>query len=265
MPSAAKPIIVIIGCGNVAWHIAKQLQKSKKFRIFIYNHRANPSLIDFKLKLKCEVFDNLGNIYTNASAYFICVSDKNITKVSSLINIENEEAVIFHTSGSAGLSDIRNRFKRKAVFYPVQSFSKNVDLNWANIPIAIECDDVSSQKKVRSFANLFSRKIFEANQHQRQHIHLSAVLVNNFVNALYVEASSFLKNSQIDFSILLPLIQQTTDKLNTLSPKESQTGPAKRNDLVTIKRHLSLLSKDKQLQKIYKLMSDKIFQQQNNI
>ena len=39
--------IVIIGCGNLAWHLAKQINKYNLFDIFIYNHQANPNLNEF--------------------------------------------------------------------------------------------------------------------------------------------------------------------------------------------------------------------------
>ena len=64
-----------------------------------------------------------------------------------------------------------------------------------------------------------------------------------------------LKN-QVPFEILFPLIEETAKKITSVSPKEAQTGPAKRNDLQTIKNHLEQLNS--QQQEIYTLITKSI-------
>jgi hypothetical protein len=53
---------------------------------------------------------------------------------------------------------------------------------------------------------------------------------------------------------------ETANKVMTLSPKEAQTGPAKRNDNKTIEAHLDFLSNENQAT-IYKILTQSI---QNN-
>jgi hypothetical protein len=49
----------------------------------------------------------------------------------------------------------------------------------------------------------------------------------------------------------------------TMGPVNSQTGPAKRNDKVTMQKHLVLLQANKQLTSVYKIISNLIQTQQH--
>ena len=66
----------------------------------------------------------------------------------------------------------------------------------------------------------------------------------------------------LNFKLLIPLIQETAFRVQTLSPSQSQTGPAIRRDDNTIEKHLELLEKHPDLKAIYELMSKSI--QQHN-
>ena len=57
--------------------------------------------------------------------------------------------------------------------------------------------------------------------------------------------------------------KETVDKIQFLSPKEVQTGPAVRGDLSTINRHLQFLEQYPQYQAIYKLISEGIINSTN--
>ena len=263
MQKFVKHKIVIIGCGNVAWHLAKHLSQLKKFDIIIYNHKANVLLNDFKAKLKCSVESSFENILNDADYYFVCVTDKFISTVAKKVNLQNPKAIIIHTSGSAKIEDL-GKAKKAAVFYPLQSFSKKDDVNWKEIPIIIESKSTSVKKQVSVLANYFSKNIYFLNYKERLKIHLAAVFVNNFTNALFVAANSFVSNgtNENNFKILMPLIKKTILKAEVMNPIEAQTGPAKRKDETVMKKHLKLLSKGKNLKSIYKQISGLIVKQQ---
>ena len=91
-------------------------------------------------------------------------------------------------------------------------------------------------------------------------MHLAAVLVNNFTNHLFVEAAEICKKNDLSFNLLKPIIQETFEKIETLSPQDAQTGPAIRRDEKTIKKHLKLIESS-YLKSIYKLFTSAI---QNN-
>ena len=107
MTKAQKQHIVIIGCGNVAWHLAKRFSELKNTQVYIYNHKENKLLKKFKTQLNCKVFSNLKEILAGADYYFICVADSFISSVSQKIKPFNKESVVLHTSGSISIDAIK--------------------------------------------------------------------------------------------------------------------------------------------------------------
>jgi|LakMenE18May11ns_1017448.scaffolds.fasta_scaffold9885824_3 predicted short-subunit dehydrogenase-like oxidoreductase (DUF2520 family) len=263
MQKSVKHKIVILGCGNVAWHLAKHFFSLKNYELFIYNHKPNALLDDFRSKLKCSTASSLNKIIPNADFYFICVTDKYISEVVKKIKIENKNSVLIHTSGSAKIEEL-GEDNNSAVFYPLQSFSKNTNVNWKEIPIIIEAKKLSVKKKILDLAKLFSYNVVSLSYKERLKLHLAAVIVNNFVNALFVSAGDLIsKNTHKNkLKILLPLIKQTVLKIESVDPRAAQTGPAKRNDDTVMKKHLKLLSEEKDLKNIYKQLSKLIVKQQ---
>ena len=60
-----------------------------------------------------------------------------------------------------------------------------------------------------------------------------------------------------EFDLLKPLILETARKVQDMSPFKAQTGPAKRNDKKTIKKHLKALD-NKHHKAIYELLTESI-------
>jgi predicted short-subunit dehydrogenase-like oxidoreductase (DUF2520 family) len=268
MTDSAKQKVVIIGCGNVAWHLAKHLSGLKKFDLTVYNHQANVNLAKFKTKLKCKTVVGLDSIVSDASVYFICVSDSFITETANKIKIKKPNALLLHTSGSAKLKDLGDRLNPVGVFYPLQSFSKDTEVDWSVIPILIETANRDTEHSILYLADLFSKSVYTVNYKSRLKMHLAAVLVNNFTNALYVSAFDLVTadsaSKEVNFEMLFPLIEETTRKVKQLSPRAAQTGPAKRNNTEVMKKHLKLISEEPDLTRVYKQMSKLIVKQQKN-
>jgi len=239
--------IVIIGSGNVASHLISAFEKSTEIEIVQLFSRSK-----FSLKNIPVVHDL--NILAAADLYIIAVSDDAIGHISEQFPFENR--LVVHTSGSVALENLSSK-NRKGVFYPLQTFTKNKAVDFKNIPICIESEWESDLNLLQKVANSISDKVFEISSEQRKSLHVSAVFVNNFVNHLYKIGSDICKEQNVPFEILQPLIRETADKILTLSPNEAQTGPAKRNDIQTINKHLEFLSDNNQ-KKIYKLLTQSI-------
>ncbi len=256
--------IVIIGCGNLAWHIAKQINKLNLFDIFIYNHQANPNLNEFKSKLKCHIDIGFKSLIRDAKYYFICVSDNHVSNISKIISPIYSTSTVLHCSGSLPLKAIKTKNVNKGVFYPLQTFSKADDINWKHLPILLESNNILNKSTLEIFTKNFSKNIIYLDYKMRIKIHLAAVLVNNFTNSLFLAASDLISDSSSNqnFKIFLPLIKNTFKKLNNLNPQESQTGPAKRRDYNVIKKHLKALEQNEDLKNIYELISNLIIKQQ---
>jgi len=245
--------IAIIGGGNVAIHLAKAFSKTKDISL-VQMYARNSQQITH-LKHLVTITNNL-DLLATADVYIIAVSDDAIAKVSEKIDKKN--SLIVHTSGSASLNTLKNN-GRKGVFYPLQSFSKDKEVNFDEIPFCLETENKEDFKTLEKLAKSIGKKIYPINSKQRKSLHAAAVFVNNFTNHMYKIGADICEEYQVPFEVLHPLIKETAQKITTLSPKESQTGPAKRNDQETILNHLTLLTKEQQ--KIYQLITKSI---QNN-
>ncbi|HLF51851.1 Rossmann-like and DUF2520 domain-containing protein [Flavobacterium sp.] len=248
----------IIGSGNVAQHLIAAFQNTQnsgaEFELIQVFSRQKESMAHL---LDSDKITNDFNDLAEADLYIIAVSDDAIAEVSSQLPFKNR--LVAHTSGSVALDNLDDN-NRKGVFYPLQTFSKNKAVDFRNIPICLESENATDFQLLEKVAKTISDSVFAINTEQRKALHIAAVFVNNFVNHLYQIGNDICTENQVPFDILKPLIQETADKVMTLSPIEAQTGPAKRNDNETINAHLSFLSDENQ-KNIYKILTQSI---QNN-
>ena len=249
----SKEKIVIIGAGNVATHLAKRLQK-KEHEILQIVSRTEKSGKDLSLLLSVPYTTDLKNINTKADVYLLCVPDDEILKIANTLKLPKK--LIVHTSGSVEMNVLKNISSNTAVLYPLYSFSKQLKVSFTAAPFLVEGSNPVSLEKVKHLAHSIAKNVSEVNSANRIKIHLAAVMVNNFTNHLYTQSYDFLKAEKINlFHLLQPLIKQTVKKIKTLPPASVQTGPAKRGDNVTLKKHLQLLEKYPEQQKAYKLFT----------
>ncbi len=242
--------IVLFGTGNVAFHLFRAFSKSEHFKVVqVYNHSAE-SLQPFKDKLPTTT--NFSEVFP-ADIYLLAVKDDAIAAIVS--KIKYPEALMLHTSGAVPITVFQD-FEHTGVFYPLQTFSKNKPVDFKNIPICIETKQNSDLELLEQLAESISDKVYQISSAQRKSLHVAAVFVSNFVNYLYTEGEEICDKNGIPFEILHPLIRETAMKIESMSPKDSQTGPAKRNDHEVINSHLPLLNSEQQ--KIYQILTSSI-------
>jgi predicted short-subunit dehydrogenase-like oxidoreductase (DUF2520 family) len=243
--------VVLLGAGNVASHLYKAFKNSDAIDVIQWYNRSIKSIASFKNEV--DITDNL-NALRKADIYLMAVSDDSISSLSEALPFENR--LIAHTSGSVSIHDLDKKNNR-AVFYPLQTFSKESELDFSEIPICIEVTEKENLQLLKTLAEATNSKWYKINTEQRQTLHVSAVYVNNFVNQLYRIAHEISDAKSINFDILKPLILETAKKVQDISPYMAQTGPAKRNDKKTIKRHLKLIE-DEEHKTIYELLTASI-------
>lgn len=243
--------VVILGAGNVAFHLTNVLLKTKNVELLQVYNRSIEKLQ--YLRDKVAVIDNLSLINKTADIYIISIPDDSISQFSKSLILPNK--LVVHTSGSVALNAIKSE-SNKGVFYPLQSFSKNKKVDFSTVPICIESETSSDLKLLEQLAKIITNKCYVINSEQRKKIHLAAVFVNNFVNHLYYLGNEICDENNIPFEILHPLIKETSKKLEELSPFDAQTGPAKRDDLKTMEKQLAMLPQNKK--EIYTLLSNSI-------
>jgi len=243
--------VTIIGSGNVAQHLAFAFATAGNTELHqVYSRKKEPIT-------SLPYFDNIINDLAEleeADVYIIAVSDGSIAEISEKLPFKNR--LVVHTSGSVPL-DALHENNRKGVFYPLQTLTKNKEVDFRNIPICLEAEFTSDYITLDLVAKSISGKVFAITTQQRKSLHVSAVFVNNFVNHLYAIGNEICVENQVPFDILKPLIQETANKVLTLTPIEAQTGPAKRNDTATIESHLEFLSNENQ-KNIYKTLTQSI-------
>ena len=242
--------IVLIGSGNVAFHLAKAFTEAQIpiSQIFGRNTTELQKISEqFSIPFSTETL-------VDADLYIISVSDSSIAEVSSLI--KNENALVTHTSGSVSREALSGNY-RKSVFYPLQTFSKSKNLDYSKIPFFIDAENEEDAEILKNLALKISENVMFADDEKRKYIHLTAVFACNFVNHLYARAKEISDSQGIPFDYFLPLIDETTQKIHELEPKLAQTGPAIRNDEKVLKLHESLLTDEEKL-KIYKTLNESI-------
>lgn len=242
--------VVLLGAGNVASHLTKAFLASDAVELVQVYNRTKKSLKQFENQINTTT--NLNDL-AKADVYIIAIPDDDISSFSNKLVLKN--TLVAHTSGSVAMSSL-SKNHRRAVFYPLQTFTKDKDINFKNIPICIEAENEENLSLLEKLASAISEKVYKINSEQRKNLHVAAVFVNNFTNHLYHIGNEICKENNVPFEILAPLIQETASKIEDLSPFEAQTGPAKRDDQQTIAAHLAMLNKEQQ--EIYKLITQSI-------
>lgn len=230
--------VVLLGAGNVASHLFKAFSNSDSITVKQWYNRSFDAIKSYKNAT--EVIDDL-QLLKNADIYVIAVSDDAVSNVSNALPFDNR--FIVHTSGSVSLHDLEKKNSR-GVFYPLQSFSKDAEMDFVNVPFCIEAEDKTHLHLLMNLAKAVGSNYYKISTEQRQSLHLSAVFVNNFTNQMYRIAHEISDAQRINFEILKPLIKETANKIQDMSPFMAQTGPAKRNDKKTLKRHFKLIENE---------------------
>ena len=242
--------IVIIGSGNVAYHLAKAFtQNNIEVSQIFGRNEVELNKISEELNIPYSTKE-----LADADLYLISVSDSAVEQVSDLI--KTEKALVAHTSGSLPIETLNGDY-RKASFYPLQTFSKTKNLDYSKIPFFIEAENQIDEKSLFELASLISDNVETSDYEKRKYIHLTAVFACNFVNHLFARAKEISDSQDLDFNYFIPLIDETVEKIHHLEPKLAQTGPAVRGDERVLKLHEELITNDEHL-KIYQLMNESI-------
>ncbi|RNL54034.1 Rossmann-like and DUF2520 domain-containing protein [Pedobacter jejuensis] len=247
--------IVIIGSGNVATHLSLALKAAGEEIVQVFSLNLNNAETLAK-RIQAEPISNISKINRLADLYIICVKDDAISEIAKEFN--DIDGLVVHTSGSTDIKVLSSELKHVGVFYPLQTFSKTKDVDFANIPVCIEATDAKQLDILKNIAHKLSSRVYTIDSEQRRVLHLAAVFACNFTNHMYAMANQILLNNNIDFDIIKPLITETADKILNDLPENVQTGPAVRNDDNTINKHLNMLADLPKLQEIYITLSNSI-------
>jgi predicted short-subunit dehydrogenase-like oxidoreductase (DUF2520 family) len=248
--------VTIIGTGNVAWVLGQKM-KNAGIEIVEIVGRREEAAAELAAYLSSSSSTDVLKISAISDLYIIAVSDSSIESVARSLSLKNK--IIVHTAASISKNVLEclspdNNF---GVIYPLQTLSK-AKSSLPVIPVLIDGDTQSTIDILIKFSSIWADNVKIANDDERLTLHVAAVFSTNFTNHLYALANQFCRDKNVDFQLLLPLIEETALRLREHEPAEVQTGPAIRNDTKTLQHHLQLLSGHPHLQHIYKLLSDSI-------
>ena len=245
--------ISVIGAGNVATHLARALHASPLCEVVEICSPRSAARLAAELNVKATA--SLADVAPDSNLYLISVSDDALPQVVDGLP-RNPQAVYAHTSGSVGMEVLSPLSPKIGVFYPLQTFSRDVEVDIARVPMFIEGSDDAVSRLLTTLAESISGSVFKADSRLRGQLHVAAVFACNFVNHLWAIADSLLARDGLTLEVLHPLLEETLRKAERNHPADVQTGPAARGDVKIIEKHASSLPAD--LAALYRDLSKSI-------
>lgn len=244
--------LAIIGSGNAAWQLGHQMiGAGLPLQKIITRNREVGEHLARELKVTWQPMDSP----IHEQGVFICVIDQAIEQVSKTLIGDFEWMV--HCAGSVPMSALSDH-KQRGVFYPIQTMSKGRLVSGEQFPVCLEAENDGLILVLKELALAMGSPYRVLDSERRKKAHVSAVMVNNFVNHLLHKASDFASAHHVDGAMLEPLIRETIDKFFRLGGVHAQTGPAKRGDGPVIAEQEKLLEDQQNLLKLYQIFTESI-------
>jgi len=250
--------ISVVGAGNVANHLAPKFYK-EGHTIHQVCNRGITKARKLAKKVNASAISDIHKLDKKIDLVLIMVSDDAISIVADQLakRFRKSKVLIAHTSGSISSKALKS-LTQYGVFYPLQTFVDIKENEWSSIPILITANNAGNKKQLKNLAESIGLNAIQKSDKQRKALHLSAVIMNNFINHLFCMNNEWLDKNKSDFSLLLPLINKTISNAENNNACNIQTGPAKRNDQAVIEDHLQSLKDFPELKEIYKVFSQSI-------
>ena len=246
--------VTLIGAGNLATQLGKSLKKAGVIISQVYS-RTEDSARTLGELFEAEWLTDIKALRDEADIYIFSVKDSVLNELISEVCKGRGDKLFLHTAGSMPMSCFEGKALHYGVFYPMQTFSKSKDVDFEHIPVFIEGNSIETEDVIRSLANKLTQRVIRLSSADRKYLQLAAVWACNFTNYCYTVASDILGEHSIPFDVMLPLINETTDKIQKISPMEAQTGPAVRGDRNVMSKQLELMNGKEDLQELYKMLS----------
>jgi predicted short-subunit dehydrogenase-like oxidoreductase (DUF2520 family) len=246
--------VTLIGAGNTAWHFGHAMLKAGITVHQVFNRRPERG-IALSRELNSRYIGDLNEI-SGSDLILLAVSDSAIPDI--LRKLAAHDIPLVHTSGSVEMMILKGCATSYGVIYPFQSLTYGIPLDFKRVPLCMEASDPSTSVLLGNLAHKLSDSVHFMDSGQRQKLHLSGILANNFSNHLITLAKSFLRENKLDGKLLDPMIEETFEKLKRTEAYLAQTGPARRKDMGTIEKHLDMLDNNPVLKNLYGMLSDSI-------
>jgi len=246
--------VVILGSGNAATVLGRKI-KASGHTIVQVSGRNSTEVNKLAIELGASPNTDQHSIDHSADIYIAALSDQALQNLHQWLKLEKK--MIVHTAAAVSKEVLAPISKNYGVLYPLQTLRKE-QTYIPEIPFLVDANTPDDLTLLQDFASSLSDNVVVADDAYRLKVHVSAVLVSNFSNHLYTLASDFCKQEGVAFNMMQPLIEETAQRLRSLSPQDSQTGPAIRHDQITIEKHLQALQSHPQLAELYKIFTERL-------
>jgi predicted short-subunit dehydrogenase-like oxidoreductase (DUF2520 family) len=246
-----------MGAGNLAWHLGHRLSEAGIQIVQVYNRTPEPGEL-LAAELNTSFTSRLDYLKENADLYILAVSDDAIGRILDTRRFNRGQMVI-HTAGSVAMDVFAGKAISYGVLYPLQTFTKGKSVDFNQIPFLIEANDSENLKRIEHLALMLSGSAYTIGSDKRMYVHLAAVIASNFSNHMLVITEKLLKERNLPFDMLKPLIRETVTKaLFMSSPIQAQTGPAIRGNAEVIEKHLAILENHPEIRALYRVITESI-------
>lgn len=246
--------VVFIGSGNLATRLSLEMEKVGVGVEQIYSPTAGHARA-LAERLRCAWTDRLDEIAGDADLYVFSLKDTALQSVVS--RLQTNQGLWVHTAGSMPMSVFEGYARRYGVIYPLQTFSKDREVEFKRISFFLEANSLEDEGVLVDLVGRLSDNWCLLSSEKRKHIHLAAVFACNFTNHMYALAAKILDEQEVPMDVLLPLIDETAAKVHGMSPAQAQTGPAIRYDENVIDKHLAML-RNPDMRGLYEQISQSI-------
>lgn len=253
---ASRPRICLIGAGNVATHLGCALAEKADIVQVVSRHIDTASRLCSLIGGECEPVASISELRSDADFYLLAVNDDALHDI--VASTPDFPGIWAHTSGSVPMEIFTGEKSRFGVFYPLQTFTRDVSVNMPEVPFFIEGSSAQVTESLQNLAREISSRVEFADSIRRRQLHVAAVFACNYANLMWVEADNLLRREGLDITYLMPLLKATLAKIENISPYEAMTGPARRGDREVIEKHLALL--EGRQKEIYRMLADTILE-----
>lgn len=125
--------IVLIGAGNVATHLGIALQKAGCLILQVYS-RTEESASALADRLLVDYTIVPDEIRRDADLYIVALKDAVLRQLAPVLVKGREQALFVHTAGSMPMDLWKGLVKRYGVLYPMQTFSKQREVDFNTVP-----------------------------------------------------------------------------------------------------------------------------------
>jgi len=182
---------------------------------------------------------------------FLAVPDGAVTESAArLARMRPDARLSFvHLSGALGLAALEPlRGCALGSFHPLQSFPVPRDPSaFKGITIGVDATTPALERRLRSLARAIGGRPKHVGDEERVLYHAAAVYASNYVDVVVAEAVRLLR--QIGWgeaeatAALMPLVEGGVQNIRDRGPIRALTGPIRRGDAETVRRHLEALDR----------------------